>query len=293
MSTIRFGELVNQDLLDENGLRKKPYDHERLTKDERKVVVQFTDQSFLKVVLVNGEVVRLRELRENIYNWFPGLRPQRSGPTFRTVRQPSTTLPRNRVDPSDVEFRKQLRVLIDRFTDLDTNLIDTRRSGRIATKYVIDDFLQMETIADIAILLEKVTISEAKMIFSELYPKAETHRKSYLWLRTAFLSRYVGESYLLNSIHRALLPSARAEFDDETRRLQLTAFMGYRKYKSKTVELIDRPNRLPFMLNEIGDTTQQRILSEQVKDIRCYGDRILIRMQYMLIEKVLKPLQNK
>lgn len=293
MSTIRFGELVNQDLLDENGLRKKPYDHERLTKDERKVVVQFTDQSFLKVVLVNGEVVRLRELRENIYNWFPGLRPQRSGPAFRAVRQPSTTLPRNRVDPSDVEFRKQLRVLIDRFTDLDTNLIDTRRSGRIATKYVIDDFLQMETIADIAILLEKVTIPEAKMIFSELYPKAETHRKSYLWLRTAFLSRYVGESYLLNSIHRALLPSARAEFDDETRRLQLTAFMDYRKYKSKTVELIGRPNRLPFMLNEIGDTTQQRILSEQVKDIRCYGDRILIRMQYMLIEKVLKPLQNK
>lgn len=73
MGTIRYSELINRELLDDNGLRKKPFDSERLTADERKVVLQWVDQTYTKVILVNGETVPIRKLRENLYSWFPAL----------------------------------------------------------------------------------------------------------------------------------------------------------------------------------------------------------------------------
>lgn len=291
MSTIRHGELINQDLLDERGLRKHPYEHEKLKKDERKVVIKFTDQSYLRVVLVNGDVVRLRELRENIYRWFPELNPARTGPTFRAVRAPAA-LARNRVNPDDA-FKSQVKNLVDRIMDLDGNFLDTRVKGRVSVNSVTNDFQQMEALADVAILLEKVTISESTEMFNVWFPKSMTHNKSYLWLRTAFLTRQSSEPYLLNSIRRALLPQERLEFDDESRRLQLTAYMDYLKYKLNKAELMERPTDLAMKIEQLTEITRGRLFLEQIKTIQSYEDRVMIRMQYLLIEKVLKPLQRK
>lgn len=293
MTTIRHRELINQDLLDENGLRKKPYEHEKLTRDERKVVIRFTDQSYLRVVLVNGNTVRLRELRDHLYQWFPDLEPLRyQRMSVRAAREP-ITVHRKRLQVDD-EFKSKVKELVDRITYSDTNTLDVRRGGKVSIKSICDDFQYMEAIADLAILLDWITIPESTAIFNELFPRAQTHKPSYLWMRTAFLTRFkLEETYLLQSIHRVVIPHTRLEFDDEARRLQLNVYMDYRKYKVNKTELIDRPEHLTIKLTELSEASQNRLLSEQIKTIGSYGDRVLIRMQYLLIEKVLKPLQRK
>lgn len=293
MTTIRHRELINQDLLDENGLRKKPYEHEKLTRDERKVVIRFTDQSYLRVVLVNGNTVRLRELRDHLYQWFPDLEPLRyQRMSVRAAREP-ITVHRKRLQVDD-EFKSKVKELVDRITYSDTNTLDVRRGGKVSIKSICDDFLYMEAIADLAILLDWITIPESTAIFNELFPCAQTHNPSYLWMRAAFLTRFkLEETYLLQSIHRVVIPHTRLEFDDEARRLQLNVYMDYRKYKVNKTELIDRPEHLTIKLTELSEASQNRLLSEQIKTIGCYGDRVLIRMQYLLIEKILKPLQRK
>ncbi len=293
MTTIRHREMINQELLNEYGLRKKPYDHERLTKDERKVVIRFTDQSYLRVVLVDGRTVRLRELREHIYQWFPELAPIRKRSVSFSNRPEPSTVHRKRLECND-EFKAKVKDLVDRIILSEHNPIDKRRGGVISLKAVEDDFLYMEAVADLAILLDWITVAESTKLFNEMFPRPETHNPCYLWLRTAFLTRVkTEETYLLQSIHRTVIPHTRLVFDDEARRLQLTVYMNYRRYKVNKTELVGRPEHLINKLTELSEASQNRLLSEQIKTISNYGDRVLIRMQYLLIEKVLKPLQRK
>lgn len=286
MATDRHGYMVDQTLLDERGLRKKPHPSMELTKDEKRVVMEYVDQSFTQVYLVDGRKVRLRELREHIYSWFPHLRKPRKQ-VIRTCPDDHAARCIGHYKVDEVTYRHIVDVanilLNGNYRPLET------LAGNANVKRLENDIEFMLELAKLWELNSKILISSSLEIWNALKVDYDKNNHVHVWVYAAFATRPVDDPvHLLYRVRQMLFSLHNPIFDDENRRLTMEMFRAYRLWKAGRLSLLKPtldPSEYLAMLNNLGDG---RLLKEPQPYMLNHWDRVFVRTQYLLIEKILK-----
>lgn len=294
MSRIRYSELINQDLLDEKGLRKEPLPKDQLTKREKRCVKKYVDQTFKRVELIDGRKVSLEELRINIDKWFPETRQPRKVKT-----EIKTPRGEGYVHASTLIWDD---TTVDQLTRAYREIMDSKHlplesfRGDVTDEQVKSDFLFMGLLVELYNISCSIPVHTLRDIFDTYSTSKmgmDKYRHKLFWIRFIYKCRVVvgSPSNIMGSINtmiRLINPANMPK--DFLARENIKLYHHYDLYIRNEIRLTGSIG-MHEHVNNIASidkyflNTPKRVIE---KPIDCY----YIRLQYLFVNKILLSLRG-